>query len=568
MYNTEVDYITFVVLVAIITYGGSMPKIMATVVRITVTFFIIFFSLNAFSMNLTELIEGLFNTDASIKSAESDVKEAKNDIKTAWTAYLPELDVKFIRGNENKYKYEAANDHYDHQEMDITLKQKLYDFGETGSDIRQKRNAFITADLDLQAEKMTLILDAVDAYLGYIDAVKKYDSEIESLESKIESTGQEESRVKKGSGLASDVLQAKSDLATSQKDKIKAEGDLRKARNKFFKVFKIEPPDSIDSMNLIELSSLGNSQLPTSLDDALNKATMGNIDYVKKEIDVEDAEQDVVSARSEFLPDLDFESTYKWKYNVSGTKGGTEEVNWKVTLAVPLQPWQDTADYRNKKMAYLTAQKDYEEEAYVTKQTVGDLWEDYQVSQVTTDFARNKIVISEELLTIKKRERQLDQADAAAVTAAENAVNDDTQTLIDDETALTESALDLLESIGELTLASLQDQISTPAESSEEAASTEAASTEETTEAASEDEGPPPEAAPVEGVVITNYTDEEQMNLAAEAEQARLALANAISGSSEAGSGESDAAASPGCASNTYIGQQQADGSWKTVCKK
>ena len=554
-------------------HEGPMQNFLNVIIRISTALFFFFFTFNASSMNLTELIEGLFNTDASIKSAESDVKEAKNDIKTAWTAYLPELDVKFIRGNENKYKYEAANDHYDHQEMDITLKQKLYDFGETGSDIRQKRNAFITADLDLQAEKMTLILDAVDAYLGYIDAVKKYDSEIESLESKIESTGQEESRVKKGSGLASDVLQAKSDLATSQKDKIKAEGDLRKARNKFFKVFKIEPPDSIDSMNLIELSSLGNSQLPTSLDDALNKATMGNIDYVKKEIDVEDAEQDVVSARSEFLPDLDFESTYKWKYNVSGTKGGTEEVNWKVTLAVPLQPWQDTADYRNKKMAYLTAQKDYEEEAYVTKQTVGDLWEDYQVSQVTTDFARNKIVISEELLTIKKRERQLDQADAAAVTAAENAVNDDTQTLIDDETALTESALDLLESIGELTLASLQDQISTPAESSEEAASTEAASTEaasteETTEAASEDEGPPPEAAPVEGVVITNYTDEEQMNLAAEAEQARLALANAISGSSEAGSGESDAAASPGCASNTYIGQQQADGSWKTVCKK
>ena len=84
---------------------------------------------------------------------------------------------------------------------------------------------------------MTLILDAVDAYLGYIDAAKKYDSEIESLNSKIESTGQEESRVKKGSGLASDVLQAKGDLATSQKDKIKAEGDLRKAHNKYFKVF-------------------------------------------------------------------------------------------------------------------------------------------------------------------------------------------------------------------------------------------------------------------------------------------------------------------------------------------
>ena len=39
--------------------------------------------------------------------------------------------------------------------------------------------------------------------------------------------------------------------------------------------------------------------------------------------------------------------------------------------------------------------------------------------------------------------------------------------------------------------------------------------------------------------------------------------------SDDSSSSESDAAASTGgCASNTFIGQQQADGSWKTVCKE
>ena len=31
----------------------------------------------------------------------------------------------------------------------------------------------------------------------------------------------------------------------------------------------------------------------------------------------EDAEQDLIAARADFLPDLDFESTYKYKYNVA-----------------------------------------------------------------------------------------------------------------------------------------------------------------------------------------------------------------------------------------------------------
>ena len=58
-------------------------------------------SSNAYSTSLTELISDLFGRDSSIQSAESAVKEADNDIKTAWAAYLPEFDAKFIRGNEN-----------------------------------------------------------------------------------------------------------------------------------------------------------------------------------------------------------------------------------------------------------------------------------------------------------------------------------------------------------------------------------------------------------------------------------------------------------------------------------
>ena len=116
-------------------------------------------------------------------------------MRSAWNAYLPELSADFIRGTERKYKYEAANDMYDHQEFDLTLKQKIYDFGETGSDIKQKRNALEVSAIDLQSAKMTLIIDSVDAYLGYIDAVKKLDSEKEALISKKESAPQEESIV-------------------------------------------------------------------------------------------------------------------------------------------------------------------------------------------------------------------------------------------------------------------------------------------------------------------------------------------------------------------------------------
>ncbi len=509
-------------------------------------FLLIFISKVSYSTELTELITKLFKDDTSINNAERSVKEAKNDVRSAWNAYLPELTADFIRGTERKYKYEANNDMYDHQEFDLTLKQKIYDFGETGSDIKQKRNALEVSNVDLQSAKMTLIIDSVGAYLGYIDSVKKLDSEKEALTSKIESTGQEESRVKKGSGMPSDVLQAKADLAGAQKSKIKAEGDLRKAINKYVKTFKSSPPENIDDMSLIKLSKLGESQLPQSLDSALETALVNNPDLLKKEIDFLDAELDFVIARADFLPGLDFESTFKNKYNVGGTLGNTQEVNWKITLSVPLQPWQSMPDYKSKKLALLSAQSDLDEEEYDLTQSVSDLWEDYQVALLTRDFAVNKVVISDELLSIKKRERQLDQADAAAVTAAENALNSDKKTLIDDETALTKSSLDLLEAMGVLSLDSIQDmpqEVATKIETSNDS------NAETETVAAQEEEGDVIEPVPVEPVeeVSTddaNNTEEEENNVETAEETTEI-----------------------GCPSNKYVGEKQSDGSWKTVCK-
>ena len=527
---------------------------------------VILYSTTSYSLSITELISELFENDSSIKSAESAIEESSNDIKTAWAAFLPEFDAKMIKGDELKNKYNAANDQYYYEELDFTLKQKIWDFGETFSDIKQKRNAMRTAELDLQAEKSTIIVDAVDAYLGYIDAVKKYDSEIESLNAKIEATGQEESRVKKGSGMPSDVLQAKADLAASEKDKVKAEGDLRKAFNKYVKTFKTTPPEDINSMQLIELSDVGVGQLPTSVDNAVEVALSNNIDFIKKQIDLTDAELDVVSSRSGFLPSLDLESTYKHKDNVSGTREDLQEINTKLTLSIPLQPWQDMPDHKNKKLALLTAQDDLMEEEYSVTQSVSDLWQDYSLATLTRDLAKNKIVISDELLSIKKRERQLDQADAAAVTAAENAVNDDRQTLIDDETALTESAIDILEAMGVLDFASIQDVPLAVAESEEvETEATEPEQSEDTTDTtdtteATEQVEESLEAVPVEEVVDTSEQDE------ANKQKLISELDSMIN--SGAASAEDQDQQSGDCSSNVYVGQKQEDGSWKTVCKE
>ena len=245
---------------------------------------------------------------------------------------------------------------------------------------------------------------------------------------------------------------------------------------------------------------------------------------------------------------------------MSGTREDTQEINTKLTLSIPLQPWQDLPDHNNNKLALLIAQDDLMEEEYAVTQSVSDLWQDYSLATLTRDLAKNKIVISDELLSIKKRERQLDQADAAAVTAAENAVNDDRQTLIDDETALTESAIDILEVMGVLDIVSLQD-VSLEVAVSEEV-ETEAEATEQSEDTSGETEAVDDslEAVPVEEVIDTDEEDEAN-------KQKLISELDSMISSGDVSSEDQDQQ-SGDCDSNVYVGQKQEDGSWKTVCKE
>ena len=69
-----------------------MPSFLVTTPKFFLSLIILFFSFHAFSMNLTELIEGLLNTDTSIKSAESAVKEAKKSGKNIILLYIHHLN--------------------------------------------------------------------------------------------------------------------------------------------------------------------------------------------------------------------------------------------------------------------------------------------------------------------------------------------------------------------------------------------------------------------------------------------------------------------------------------------
>ena len=82
------------------------------------------------------------------------------------------------------------------------------------------------------------MIEAADAYLGLIKAGEKLEASIAAEDNTRATTGQEEIRVQVGSGLASDVLKAKRQLASAQKTVISDEKSFQSAVFTFEKLFK------------------------------------------------------------------------------------------------------------------------------------------------------------------------------------------------------------------------------------------------------------------------------------------------------------------------------------------
>ena len=120
--------------------------------------------------------------------------------------------------------------------------------------------------------------------------------------------------------------------------------------------------------------------------------------------------------------------------------------------------------------------------------------------------------------------------------------------------------------MGVLSIDSIQDvaaeEATVETSATEEATTTEATVTEatEATEATvTEEQATEEQVASLEAVPVEPVT-EGDLDILSELEDLIQESAN------ESDSGE--VSGSEGCASNVYVGQQQEDGSWKTVCKK
>jgi len=428
--------------------GYALPAIIGSIVLAQ--------SLSAQAESLSELIPELLETSNLIKASEASVDSATEQIRVSQGGWFPTLDVTGTYGHEQQKKPEGTDDtDFVSREVDLSVTQLLWDFGNVNSQIRSSRIGLSRAEADLELRRQEVTLRGVSAFLNLRRAHETLMFALESENNIKKQTDLEDALVRRGAGLSTDVLQSKRQLAGAQARRVQAEGQLALARNEFRAVFL----DDVVDLNALKKPILPMELIPLSLEDAMDIAFRENPALRVAAADTGLARENVNTTRaSSFFPKVDAIGEGKYKNDVGGTSGEQTELFAKLQMTFNFNLGLTAMNsLRAAEGSATTSSKTEAFQRESVEQRVRNAWDNLQVNKTNFEFLRNEAAIAAEFLELARKERQLGNRQLQDVLQGETALINANSNAAAAETDIAIGIYELLASMGRLDLRAIRD---------------------------------------------------------------------------------------------------------------
>jgi outer membrane protein, adhesin transport system len=370
---------------------------------------------------LYETLTDLVGNQKQIKAAEADLEAAKERGEAAWARWYPELSVTSSYGREKQNKTTGTDDTEGvPREVDVTVSQQLWDFGSTNAGIRRARLEVDRARANLASTRQNIVLQGIEAHLSLIRSKKVLafaDGSVVNIRRQAEL---EDSRVQRGGGFTTDVLQAKTQLAGAEARRNNFAGALRNAINTYRRFFNKDP----GKVEELREPRVPFEMLPKSLDELVKNMHENNPSLQSARLDADVLRETISQVRAdEFFPTLNAIAEEKRKQDVSGTLGNENEQLFKVELNYSLNLGLTSrntlraarGDHLASVNRYIDARDSFEQQAR-------DQWSNLERDRSNAEFLKNQANIAAEFLELARRERQLGKRSLIDVLAGETAL--------------------------------------------------------------------------------------------------------------------------------------------------
>ena len=405
---------------------------------------------------LSELLPKLIESHNLVKAAEADLDAAEEGVKEARGGLYPTLSVTGTYGHEKQKKPTGTDDtDFASREIDFTFTQLIWDFGSVNSQIRSRKISVDVAKQALESQRQNLMLTAISAYLNVRRAHNALRFARESENNIKKQTELEDALVKRGAGLSTDVLQAKTQLAGAQARRVVAEGLLATARNQYRAVFHTDVPD----LNALKRPILPLDLIPATKDEAVRITLQENPNLRVAAGNADIAREAIQAAKAQgFYPTFNAIGESKTKKDVGGTSGLQRELFGKVQMSYNFNLGLTAVNTLNiSEVSAIAQNRRLGEARDVAERQVRDAWDNLETNRMNFAFRRNQAAISAEFLELARKERKLGNRSLLDVLAGETSLTNANSDAASAETDVAIGVFTLLREMGRLKLDSVKD---------------------------------------------------------------------------------------------------------------
>ena len=378
--------------------------------------------------SLVEELNALLLSHPQIESAREDVAAADEGVNRAFSGFLPRADFSGSFGYENVDSPARRDFPYNGKEFEtghatqatVTITQTIFNGFRNDATYDSAKAQKGASEAQLESGTQAVMLEGISAYLEVLRNSLLVRLAYDSESNIVTQLDLEDERVRRGSGIAVDVLQAKSRLQIAKERRVAFEGAMKDSTSRYEQVF--GGPPVVQEMTM---PTPPVALVPETLDEALTAALAEHpaILAAVKLIDVADHSRTVAS--SPFYPRIDLVGTWNFENEFDGVSGERRdykakvEANWELFNGFGTRAATAQASHQ-----YLSTidQANYTRRKVVEETRLA--WQSLETSRERVALLQNAVNIASEVFEARRKLREAGKETVINVLDAENEVFD------------------------------------------------------------------------------------------------------------------------------------------------
>ena len=373
---------------------------------------------------LEEELTRLIDEHPQIRQGEKQVESVSQDIRKAQAGFLPVLNLTADSGidriddpgtrdadAENVYKRNSST-------ATLTATQNLFNGFGTTTQVEIARLNRDVALYTLEGTRQNTLFEGVKSYIDVLRQLRLVDLSSANENNIQNQLSLEDERVQRGSGIAVDVLQAKSRLQISKERRVNFEGTLEDAVSRYIQIFQ-RAPELSNMMDPIPPVDL----IPSELETAIAIALEENPAVSNAMTGIETAARKRKLAGAEYFPQLDLVGRSNYEKNVGGALGTPRDQSVKLRstwnlftgFTTDASLTQSAFDYGASKDNMLFVGRKIEEQVRIS-------WQALITVRKRIELLENAVNIASEVYTARKQLREAGKETVLNVLDAESEV--------------------------------------------------------------------------------------------------------------------------------------------------